>query len=176
MTSNPFKCLFALCLGTVVTSGCVLNQLGEPPPGETDLWTKPGHTRSHIFTTIMKCRQESTGKTSREKSESESLCMLRAGFKFVNWRAPHTFCKAGEKDPWAWNTPACRSLRGEIIITLDESASVPPSVKQETTEVQPLKVTIPNAPSTAPAQRLQDKIQKDSNNQMNQLLQSGGRK
>ncbi len=176
MIYRLFKRLFAVGSGAVVMSGCVLNQLGEPPPWESDLWTKPGHTRPHIYSAIMKCRQESTGNTSREKTEAEDLCMLRAGYKFVNWRAPHTFCKAGEKDPWAWNTPACRSLRGEIIITPDESASVPPSVKQETTEVQPRTVTIPNALTTAPAQRLQDKIQKDSNKQMNQLLQSGGRK
>lgn len=176
MTFNPFKYLFAVCLGTVVTSGCVLNQLGEPPPGETDLWTKPGHTRSHIYSTIMKCRQESTGNTSREKSESESICMLRAGYKFVNWRAPHTFCKAGEKDPWAWNTPACRSLRGELIITPDESASLPPPVMKDAPPNSYIPA-IPVAPSVSPEQRLQEKIQKDSNVQMNQLLQStGGRK
>jgi hypothetical protein len=176
MIFHSFKRLFFLVFVTSIISGCVLYELGEPPPWESDLWSKPGHTRSHVYSAIMKCRQESTGNTSREKTEAEQLCMLRAGYKFVNWRAPHTFCILGEKDPWAWNTPACRSLRGELVITPDESASLPPPVIKDATPNSYIPA-IPVAPSARPEQRLQDKIQKDSNSQTNQLLQgAGGRK
>jgi hypothetical protein len=174
MITYSIRRLFVAGIGSIVLSGCVMYELGEPPPWESDLWTKPGYTRSHIYLAIMKCRQESIGNTSRERTEAEQLCMLRAGYKFVNWHAPHTFCKAGEKDPWAWNTPGCRSFRGELIVTPDESASLPPPVVKD---APPNSYTpaIPVAPSVSPVQRLQEKIQKDSNVQMNQLLRGGGR-
>ncbi|WP_291939064.1 hypothetical protein [Limnohabitans sp.] len=175
MISQLFKRLFSVSLGTVVMSGCVLSELGEPPPWETDLWTKPGHTRSNIYSAIMKCRQQSTGNTSREKSESESLCMLRTGYKFIDWRAPHTFCKAGEKDPWAWNTPACRSLRGELIVTPDESATMPPQDLIDKPSTNTYTPPVPIAPSKHPAQVLQEQVQKDNNRHMNELLRGSDR-
>lgn len=174
MISHSFKRLFFLGFVSVTMSGCVLYELGEPPLGETDIWSKPGHTRAHIYLAIMKCRQESTGNTSREKTEAEELCMLRAGYKFVNGRASRPVCKPGEKDPWAWNTPGCRSLRGELIITPDQSASLPPQVVDESPPAHTYAPDVPIAPSISLGQRMQDKIQNDSNVQMNQLLQGGG--
>ncbi len=176
MIYQSFKRFFAVGFGAVVMSGCVMYELGEPPPGDTQVWQKPGYSRSDVYSALLSCEKKSSGNTNREYLEARQLCMLRAGYKFVNWRAPHTFCKVGEKDPWAWNTPACRSLRGELIITPDESASLPPPVIKDATP-NSYTPTIPVAPSVRPEQRLQDKIQKDSNVQMNQLLQStGGRK
>lgn len=175
MISQYLKLLFPVCVAILILSGCVLSELGEPPPWETDLWLRSGHTRSQTYSAVLKCRQESTERTNRENIEVEQLCMLRAGYRFVNWRAPHTFCKPGEKDPWAWNTPACRSLRGELVITPDESAPLPPPVMKDSPPNSYIPA-IPVAPSALPEQRLQEKIQKYSNNQMNQLLLGGGRK
>jgi hypothetical protein len=175
MIHQSFKQFFAVGLGAVVMSGCVIYELGEPPPGNTQLWQKLGYSRSDVYSALLICEKKSSGATNREYLEAEQLCMLRAGYKFVNWRAPHTFCKANEKDAWAWNTPACRSLRGELIVTPDESASLPPQVVGESPPANPYAPDVPIAPSISLGQRMQDKIQNDSNVQMNQLLQGGGR-
>lgn len=168
--SQFLKFLF-LGVATAFVAACAVYDIDTPPPGPTDVWLKSGYTKSQTYSVLVKCGQGQIH--SDEDLEKRDLCMLRAGFKYIEWPT-HRMCLP--RYPRSWNSSVCRSLRGEIIITPEESASVPPSVKRETTEVQPRTVTIPNAPSTAPAQRLQDKIQKDSNNQMNQLLQSGGRK
>jgi hypothetical protein len=175
MIFQSFRRLFVVGFGVVVMSGCVVHELGEPPPGDTQVWQKPGYTRSDVHSALLSCEKKSSGSTNREYLEARQLCMLRAGYKFINWRAPHTFCKAGEKDPWAWNTPACRSLRGELIVTPDESATIPPSdliKKPSTNTYTPLE---PIAPSKHPAQVLQEQVQKDNNRQMNELLRGSDR-
>jgi len=171
MISQSFKRLFVVCLGVIV-SGCVLYELGDPGGRESDYWTKPGYTQSQIYSTIMKCRQKSTGNTSREKMEVEQMCMLRAGYKFVEWHGPNKFCVRYKENVWAWNTPACRSLRGELVITPDESAFEPPPETEESTQPRTQTVTVPITSSTDPAIKLQNQVQKDSDIQMNQLQSS----
>jgi hypothetical protein len=158
MIYQSFKHFFAVGVGAVVMSGCVLYELGEPPPGDTQVWQKPGYSRSDVYTALLSCEKKSSGTTNREYLEARQLCMLRAGYKFVNWHAPHTFCKAGEKDPWAWNTPGCRSLRGELIVTPDESASLPPQAVGESPPAHTYTSDVPIAPSIPLGQRMQDKI------------------
>lgn len=176
MISQSFKRLIVVCLGVVV-SGCVLYELGAPPPSEVDSWQKSGHTQSHIYVDLVKCKQKDTGKTNREKIEAVELCMLRTGYKYVDGSPPHKLCVSNKRDNWAWNTPGCRSLRGELVITPNESALEPPSETEESTQPRTQTVAIPVTPSTDPAIKLQNQVQKDSNAQMNQLLQgAGGRK
>jgi hypothetical protein len=174
MIYQSFKHFFAAGFGALVMSGCVMYELGEPPPGDTQVWQKLGNSNSDVYSALLSCEKKSSGTTNREYLEARQLCMLRAGYKFVNWRAPHTFCKAGEKDPWAWNTPACRSLRGELVIPPDESASSLPPFSNEDIQPKTSATPISIAPSASPVQRLQEKTQKDSNTQMNQLLQPLG--
>lgn len=152
-------------------SACGIYNIDAPPPGDTDVWEKPGHAKSHIYSALMKCRQQLTTGTLREKVDAEQMCMLRHGFKRVE-RPTHRSCLRRYQE--SWNSPACRSLRGELIITPDESSSLPPPVVNERPAANTNTPTTPIAPSLPTEQRLQDRVQQDSNRQINNLLRSSG--
>lgn len=156
---------------SMLVAACAIYEIDTPPPGPTDVWQKPGYTKSQTYSVLVKCGQGQIH--SDEDLEKRDLCMMRAGFEYIE---PPTHRMCLPRYPRAWNSSVCRSLRGELIITPDESASLPASVMKDASP-NSYTPTIPIAPSVRPEQRLQDKIQKDSNVQMNQLLQStGGRK
>lgn len=146
---------------TALVSACAID---APPPGPTDVWQKSGYTKSQTYSFLLKCGQGQIH--SDEDLEKRDLCMMRAGFKYIEWPT-HRMCLP--RYPRAWNSSACRSLRGELVVTPDESAIEPPPKTEEPTQPRTQTVTVPIAPSTTQAQRLQEQVLRDSNIQMNQL-------
>jgi hypothetical protein len=160
---------FLIGATTALVAACAID---APPPGPTDVWQKSGYTKSQTYSLLLKCGQGQIH--SDEDLEKRDLCMMRAGFKYIEWPT-HRMCLP--RYPRAWSSSVCRVLRGELVVTPDESALEPPPETEELTQPRTQTVTIPVTPSTDPAIKLQNQVQKDSNAQMNQLLQGvGGRK
>lgn len=171
---SPLKLIFVGLFAAII-SACAISEIDVPPLSPGDRWTKSGYSKAQIRSADLACNDHQT--KSFAGIAISDVCMLRQGFIYIDspYRTAHKRCNR-PSDIEAWNLPSCRSLRGELIITPDESASLPPPVIKDATPNSYIPA-IPVAPSARPEQRLQDRIQKDSNVQMNQLLQStGGRK
>jgi len=168
--SQLLKFLLTGITSTLVAA-CAIYDIDTPPPGPTDVWQKAGYTKFQTYSVLVKCGQGQIH--SDEDLEKRDLCMMRAGFVYIE-RPTHRMCLP--RYPRAWNSSVCRALRGELIITPDESATIPPSdliKKPSTNTYTPLA---PIAPSKHPTQVLQEQVQKDNNRQMNELLRESDRK
>jgi hypothetical protein len=119
---------FVTGITSTLVAACAIYDIDTPPPGPTDVWQKSGYTKSQTYSALVKCGQGQIH--SDEDLEKRDLCMMRAGFKYIE-RPTHRMCLP--RYPRAWNSSVCRSLRGELIITPDESASLPPPVIKDAT-------------------------------------------
>jgi hypothetical protein len=167
--------IILIALPAAFVTACAIYEIDVPPLSPGDRWIKPGYTKTQVRSASLACTDYQT--KSFAGIANSDMCMLKQGFIYIDspYRTAHKRCQ-NPSDHDLWNLPSCRSLRGELIVTPDESASLPPPVIKDATPNSYIPA-IPVAPSARPEQRLQDKIQKDSNSQTNQLLQgAGGRK
>lgn len=161
--------LKAIILLAVFISACSMSELGAPPPDPEDRWVKSGYTKSQIRLALNMCGQNEPW--SIQSMEKIDWCMLQQGFVFIDSPYQHVHKRCDSYAPYK-NLPSCRSLRGELSSSTIQNS---PSKSSEVIEnSQKFQHSITIVPSASPTVTLQEQVQKNSNTQMNQMLQAPG--
>ena len=166
------------CLFNVLLAGCGFNELGKANyPPEAQTWQKKGWSETHVRLKLADCYSQRKMQTQKvltlEATDFIDICMLKNGFTAnpypdaSRWKDP---CKLEKQ------RALCKAYRGELIVTPDESATMPPPDLIDKPTTNTYTPPVPIAPSKNPAQVLQEQVQKDNNRQMNELLRGSDRK
>lgn len=168
----------ALFLFTFLITGCGISELGRPPPPEAMTWHKAGWSLDQIDIELNACFREgrAQGVGFNELFDVADLCMLRKGFEprpsSSGWP---DVCRSGSM---GYNRVRCKAYRGELNVVVEKVQPEPHVIdthmNSEVLRLYGIDYTRVNKSTPSEHQLIEKvtpQVQKDSNNQMNQLLE-----
>lgn len=147
-------------LAMSIVSGCGVSSLGRVPPPDTALWSKQGIDYRQFIFDLEECHRASDAWSAANAPgygsyKVQESCMYEKGYLFTNTQP------SGWGDYCAFfpDGPVCDG-RGQI------TSEPPPSPPTHPSHKKPVVV-----PQNQQLDKVTPQVQKDSSNQMNQLLE-----